>query len=192
MGRSIEGVPVPDGHEYVLQLAIGTQGVVDVIGDHGGQAGFVGQARQLRGKPVVIGQEVVLQLHVQPATGSDGLQLLERARRSLAVTRQQAPRQLAVAAAGEHDEALALLRQAFVTELRHGLAAGEVGSAGEPAEAGVAGLVLRQQRQVWSQLLWAHAAHILATRVTMAGRALPRHQRLRRLPCPGDGQRRLR
>ena len=69
--------------EHVLQLAVGAQGVVDVVGDDRGQAGFVGQARQLRHQPVVIGQQVVLQLHVEATLHHDARQPGERPGRAL-------------------------------------------------------------------------------------------------------------
>ena len=112
VGRRVEVLPVADRHEHVLQLPVGAQGVVGVVGHDRGQAGLVGQPRQLRDQPVVVGQQMVLQLHVEAVRGGDRLQPRQRPCRTLAVAGQQPPGQLAVAAAGEDDEAVAMLLRA--------------------------------------------------------------------------------
>ena len=49
-------------HQHVLQLAVRGQRVVRVVGDDDRQPEPLGEARQLGDQPVVVGQEVVLQL----------------------------------------------------------------------------------------------------------------------------------
>ena len=93
-----------DTDEDVLELPVRAQRVVDAVRDDRGQAGILGQARQLRDEPVVIGQEVMLQLHVEAAGAEDPGEALERGRSALPVARQQATRQLPVTAARERHE----------------------------------------------------------------------------------------
>ncbi len=65
VGAGLEVPAVADGDEHVLELAVRAQGVVDAVGHDRGQAGLVRQARQLRHEPVVVGQQVVLELDVE-------------------------------------------------------------------------------------------------------------------------------
>ncbi len=51
-----------DRAEHVLELVALGPGVMDVVRDDAGQAELVGQARRLGHEPVVLGQEMVLEL----------------------------------------------------------------------------------------------------------------------------------
>ena len=62
VGQRLERPAVANRGDHVLQLAALGQGVVDVVGDHGRQAELLGQAGGLGDQPVVVGQEVMLEL----------------------------------------------------------------------------------------------------------------------------------
>ena len=100
------------------------------------------------------------------------------------VAREEAPRELAVPAAGERHEAVGVPREQLVGEARHALRPRQVRGAREPAEARVAGLVPREQHEVRPELPRPDAAQVLAARVAMPGRAKALDRRARRLPCP--------
>ena len=83
---------VADAHEHVLELAVRAQRVVDAVGDDRGQAGLLRQARQLGHQPVVVGQQVVLELDVEAIGSEDPAEPLQRGRGPLPVAGQQAAR----------------------------------------------------------------------------------------------------
>ena len=58
-----------DRRDDVLQLAILRQRVVDVVGHDHRQPQLTGQARRLRGQPVVVREQVVRELQDEPAAG---------------------------------------------------------------------------------------------------------------------------
>jgi len=62
---------VADGDQHVLEPMARRLGVVNLVGDDRGQARFLGQAGQLGDEPVVVGQEMVLELEDE-ARPSDG------------------------------------------------------------------------------------------------------------------------
>ncbi len=62
VGQRPDRAAVADGGDHVLELASLGQGVVDVIGDDHGEAELLGQAGRLGHEPVVVGQQVVLEL----------------------------------------------------------------------------------------------------------------------------------
>ncbi len=110
MGGRVEVLAVADGHEHVLELSVGAQGVVGIVGHDRGQAGVMGQPRQLRHQPVIVGQEVVLELHVEPPSAANSLrQPSQRRGCTISVAGQQPTRHLAMATAGEDDESLVVL-----------------------------------------------------------------------------------
>ncbi len=103
VGALVERQAVADADQHVLELAILGPGVVDVVGDDDRQPEPLGQARRLGHQPVVVGQEVVLQLDEEA-----GSQAAHRAIALGQATRhrfgpgtiagQQPPRDLTVAA----------------------------------------------------------------------------------------------
>ena len=65
MAALLERLAVADAHEHVLQLAIGRQRVVRVVGHDEWQVQLACQADRFGDEPVVVGQQVVLQLQVE-------------------------------------------------------------------------------------------------------------------------------
>ncbi len=65
----VERRAVADGDQHVLEPMARRLGVVDLVGDDRGQARFVGERRQLGDEPVVVGEQVVGQLHAEVPVG---------------------------------------------------------------------------------------------------------------------------
>ena len=181
---------VVDRGQHVVELAALGPVVVDVVGHDHRQPQLLGQARRLRDEPVVVGQEVVGQLEHEAAPRG---RLASQARRPvpeqrrvslrhrpgpLPVAGPQPPRQLALAAAGQRDQPLRVLRQQRLGELRDGLRPGEVRPRHQPAQAPPARRVPGEQQEVRPALRLADSPVVLLhdlamTRQPGAGRAGP-------------------
>ena len=92
-----------------------------------------GECRRLRDEPVVVGQQVVRQLDEETAgrrpvaAAEDADVALGRRASAGPITDPQPASDLAVAAAGQRDDALVLDLEELVAELWHGLRPGQVG-----------------------------------------------------------------
>ena len=69
LARVVERGAVADGDQHVLEPMAGRLGVVDLVGDDRGQARFVGEPDELGDEPVVVGEQVVGQLHAEVPVG---------------------------------------------------------------------------------------------------------------------------
>ena len=125
------------------------------------------QVVQFRDQPVIVRQQVVLQLHVERIARRRRRPDARHRARTFPVTRQQAPG--ASRRAGSRTmrcRPSVLARDEVVGEARHALGAREVRGAGQPAQAAIAGHVARQQDEVRTQLTRSDTAQILASRLT--------------------------
>ena len=175
-----EAAPVVNCREYVLHLATLGMGIVDVVRDHDRQAKLPGQGRRLGHEPVVVRQQVVLQLEekrgrgdgILPGTagGEEQGVPLGRVPRPFPIADPKAPGDLAFAAPGECHQTFRVLGQQRVAEMRHRLGPGQVRAADEPAEAAVAGRVARQQNEMRAALPLPDSTQILLHRVAAPGR----------------------
>ena len=158
-----ERPPVADGRQHVLEFTALRPGIVDVVRHHDRQPEFAGEARRLRHQPVVVRQEVVRQLEIEPARkparecrgGRPG---------TLAIPDQEPPGDLAISTARQRNESLDVLGKQLVAEARNGLGPGEVRSRDEPAQAPIAGRVASEEDEVRTTLALADAAVVLLDR----------------------------
>ena len=160
-----------DAHQHVLQLAIGRQRVVGVVGDHHRQAQIARQARRSR-RPASrrrAGGGAAARRRNRPArTSRPGARAA-----AAAPSRSPASRRRATSPWRQPDSATSpsvFARQQLVREARRALGAGQVRVAGQAAQAAVAGHVARDQHEVRPQLAGAHAAQVLAPRLAMSRR----------------------
>ena len=187
VAERLERAAVEDAGQDVVQLAILRPGVVDVVGHDDRQAELVGEGRVLRDEPVVVGQQVVRQLDEEARRGGRIAASPGRPRRPAeqrrvalgggpragAIADQEPPRDLALAAAGQREQALAVLVEQGVGEPGHALGPVEIRAGDEPAQAPIAGRVARQQHEVRPALALADAAQVLLDHRPMAGQARP-------------------
>src|SRR5687768_7065757 len=141
-----------DADEDVLEPMTVRIGVMDFVGDRGRQADLLGQRRQLRDEPVVVGLKVMAQLDVEVAVGEvDGPRFRYGASR-LAVAAEQEPSHLAVATAGEAEEMAARLVERRLDqpalEDRELLLTRQVATTRQAGEGGVAVDVACQKNEV--------------------------------------------
>jgi hypothetical protein len=94
----VEGEAVPDADEHVLQLPILATRVVRVVRDDDAHARLGRERRGLLDEPVVVGQEVMLELEEEVVDEQLGVATRD-AGCARPVAGQQTPRDLAVAAA---------------------------------------------------------------------------------------------
>ncbi len=143
---------VPDGDQHVLEPMARRLGVVDLVGDDRGQARFVGEGGQLRDEPVVVGEQVVGQLHAEVPVGKVARPPVRGHPGHGPLPGQQAARDLPVPTAAQADEMAPGLVQRGLDRrrLEHGecLLAGQVAGGHEPRQRRVAGRVAGQQDQV--------------------------------------------
>ncbi len=169
--KRLERPAVEDPGEDVMELAVLGSGVVDVVRDDHRQPKLVGEAHVLGDEPVVVGEEVVGELDVEgpvAARMAPGGDL-----RPLAVAHQEAPRDLARAAARERDEALGVLLEQRLGEPRHALGPVEIRAGDEPAEAPVARGVASEQHEVRPALPLRDPPQVLLHRRTVTRQAGP-------------------
>ncbi len=200
VAQRVERPAVADRGQDVAELAVLRAGAVDVVGDDDRQPELLGEGRHLRDEPVVVGLEVVRQLHEEPAR-ADAIAAPEDRCVALGdgpcprtIADPQPARDLPVTTAGERDDVLDVLAQQGLAEPRHALGPGEVGMRHEPAEAAVADLRARQQHEMRATLPVADPAQVLLDRVAITreagtvGAGAGREPRMDRLQVPGRGR----
>ncbi len=218
VAQLVERSAVADRRQDVVELPALGVGVMDVVRDHDRQAHLFGEERGLRHEPVVVGEQMMLQLEEEAgrgrgiavavaAVGSGGPR--PGAGRSTAeepripfrggvrpgpIPDPQPPGDLALAATGKRHQPVRVPGQQLLAEARHGFRAGEVRPTHQAAEAAIAGRVPGQQDEVRAALPLAHAPKILFDRVPMAGepgavRAWPGGQAVAPWPFPGEWHR---
>ena len=168
----LERLAVANAHQHVLQLTIGRQRVVRVVGHDQRQAQLVGERDRFGHEPVVVREQVMLQLEMEVAVEHPG-QPARGVLRPISIAGQQPPRDLAVATAGQGDEPLRLVAQARMGEARRALGPGKLGPASEPAQAAIAGHVARDEHQMRPELARPNAAQVLAHGIAVARRPQP-------------------
>ena len=201
VGQGIEGPAMADRTDDVLELAALGPGVVDIVGHDAGQAELLGQAGGLRDQPVVLGQEMVLELEDEagrrgaagsptggsppggPAAGGSPTGVASSPEQlgipcgdppgPLAIADPQPAGELAVATPGQGQETLGMIGQECLAEARNALGAGQVGPADQPAQAPVAGRIAGQQDQVWTARGITDPAQVLLDRLAPAGQPSP-------------------
>ena len=173
--QRLERPAVADGGQHVGQFAVLGAGVVDVVGRHDRQAELPGQLRGLGDQPVVVRAEVVRELDEEAAAGRPVASPEDRRvplrDRSCPgpIAHPQATDQLPVAAPGQGDQALGVLRQERLAEARHALRPGHVRLRDEPAQAPPAHLGSGQQDEMGPATSLADPAQVLLDRLAMAG-----------------------
>ena len=162
-----------DRRQHVLQLAVLGQRVVDVVRDDDRQAQLVGQARVSATSQSSSGSRWCWSSRTKPASAMRMARRTGPAARTAPAYRSatarapsrspdpQPPRELAVAAARQRDQALRVLREQRVGEPRHPLGAGQVRPADQPAQAPIARRVAREQHEVRPALRLADPAQVL-------------------------------
>jgi hypothetical protein len=150
--RLIERRAVADADQHVLEPVPGGVRVVDFVGHHRWQAELVGQGHQPGDQPVVVGLEVVRQLDEEMTLGEVPGPAACGIERSVALAGQQAPRHLAVAAAGQAEQVATCLVERGLDqpalEDRELLLAGKVATRSQPRQGGVAVDVAGQQHEM--------------------------------------------
>ena len=176
---------MPDRGQDVLELAALGPGVVDVVGDDHGQPQLVGQARRLRDEPVVVGQQVVLELEHEaaprPPSSPRPNRPAYRSATARAPSRSPARSRRASSPSRQPDSAIspsACSASSAWREPRHGLRPGEVRPRHQPAQAPPARRVPGEQHEVRPALPLADPAVVLLhdramTRQPGTGRAGP-------------------
>ena len=146
---------------------------------------------RLGDQPVVVGQQMVLQLEVE-AIAEDARPRPGRLLGARPITGQQPARDLAMPAAGQAQQAVGVAPHELGGEARRALGAREMRRADQPAQAPIAGHVACDQDEVRAELAGPNAAQVLApllpvVRRSEAIRHRPDH------PAPGRrlGQGRL-
>jgi hypothetical protein len=176
---------VVDRAEDILELATLGAGVVDVVRHDDRQVQLGGQCHRLRHEPVVVGQRVMGQLQMEAvppvALGED----LGRRPRPRPIAHPQAPRDLALATAGQGDEPLRMSRQEGLVEPGHRLRPGEVRPRQDPTQASIAGHIPGEQDEMRSTLRLADPAPVLLDRFAVARQPRPRRARPIRLTILG-------
>jgi hypothetical protein len=160
-----------DGPHNVVHLAVIGAGVVDVVGHDDRQSQLPGECRRLRHEPVIVRQEVVLELQVE-AVEPVGIRL-RHGSRSLPIPDPQAPRDLPVAAARQDHNTLGVFGEERLAEVGHALCPGEVGPRHDPAQAPIPLRAPREQDQVRTKLPLADATNVLLDRLAVAGQPCP-------------------
>ena len=134
VAERLERPTMADRGQDILQLAILAPGVVDVVRDDDRQAQLRREPGGLGDEPVVVRSEVMRQLeeeagsgHVVATTPEDRRVALGHDPRPVAVADQEAPGDLALAAAGERQQSLGVLDEERLAEPRNPLRAGQVG-----------------------------------------------------------------
>ena len=123
--------------------------VVQVVGDDQRQADLGRQAQQLLVEPALLGQAVVLELEEEAVLAEDVARTAPATlARRLPVVDLERPRDLAVEARRQADQALAVLGEVVAVDARLVVVAVEVRVGDEAAQVLVAGPVLGQQDQV--------------------------------------------
>ncbi len=145
--RRVEVVAGADAQQDILGLALAGVHVMQVIRDDEGSPDLRRQAEELLVEALLLGQAVVLELEVEVAA-EDVPVLAGEALRRLPVVDLERPRDLAVEAGRQADEALAVLREVLPVDARLVVVAVDVGVGHEPAQVLVAGHVLREKDQV--------------------------------------------
>ena len=169
----LEIEPVTNRHEHVLEFTIRAEGVVGVVGHDRRQSCIRGETRTFCHDPVVVRQQMVLQLHIELTLPREEVrQPGEGCGRTRDIAGEQTAWQLSVATTGQRDEALGVLAQQFMREARYALGASEMGRTDQAAEAGIARLLLGQQRQMWAQLARTNLAQVLPAWLTVTRRPL--------------------
>ena len=122
LARLVEGGAVADADQHVLEPMAARIGVVDLVGDHRGQAGALRQLGQLADEPVVVGQQVVGQLHAEVAVREVARPALRGGNALRPARRPAAAWDLPVAAAAQADQVAARLVQGRLHQraLEHG------------------------------------------------------------------------
>ncbi len=144
---------MPDADQHVLEPMAPGRRVVHLVGDDRRQAGLLGQLGELRHEPVVVGLEVVRELHREVAireVAAPSACAASRAR--VPLPGEQVARHLPVATAGEPDQVAVPLVERGLDQLpredRVLLLPGEMATAGESRQGGVAGGIACQQDEV--------------------------------------------
>ena len=141
-----------DTDQHVLEPMASGRRVVHLVGDDGRQPGRLRQLGEPCHEPVVIGLEVVRQLHREVALRKVARPALRCFAGGVLLSGEQMSWYLPVAASGQPDQMPSTLVEPLLDQLpgedRELLLPGEVATAGEPRQRGVAGGVAGQQDQV--------------------------------------------
>ena len=114
-----------DGRQDILEFAALRPGVMDVVRHDHRQAQLVAERNRLGHEPVVVRQAVMRQLEMEGPT--EPLRVGPRGGpRPLPIADPQPPRNLAITAAGQADDALRMSREQLLAEARHRLRPREI------------------------------------------------------------------
>jgi hypothetical protein len=166
---------VADGGQHVGQLAIFGSGVVDVVGDHHRQAELLGEGRRFRDEPVVVGKEMVRQLHEEArggraiATAEQRCIPLRHRPGARPVASPQPARQFTLTATRQGRQAFGVRGEQCLAEAWDALGPDQVGPRDEPAQAPPANLRPSQEDQVRTTCPVPDPAQVLLDRIAMTG-----------------------
>ena len=146
-----------DAEQGVVGVGVLVAQVVHVVGGHGAQAGLFGEQRELGEQLALLGQAGVLQLDVDVLRAEQVGQAPHLGEGGLVVAVLEEHGGAPAHAAGERDEALAVLGEQLPVGARLVVVALQVGARGELDQVLVAGLVAGQQGEVGVLLLDAGA-----------------------------------
>ncbi len=137
-----------DAQERVVRLGVARLGVVAVVGDHRAQPEVLGQLLEPRPVAGLLGDAVVHLLDEEPVGAEDVAHPRQRGRRRRLVVLHEELVGLATEAAGQHDQAGAVLLEQLVVDARLVPVALEVGPGRELDQVVVADVVHGERRQV--------------------------------------------
>ncbi len=139
---------IADAGQHVVEAVALPAGVVDVVGGHQAHAQMAGQFRQPPREPPVPPQQVALKLDVEVLPSEEMQVPLPRRLGLPLATGQQMGSDLPPGAARKTDQPLLMLGQIGERQGGLTLAVGQLGVADQTTEAGVPGVVLRQEGEV--------------------------------------------
>ena len=167
----IERPAVLDRGQHVVQLAVVSSGVVDVVGDDDRER----ERRRFGHEPVVVGQEMVRELDEEAArrrpvsTTEQRRVALGNGPRTRSIADPQPACDLPIATARQRDETIVVLVEQGVADPGHRLRPREVRARDDPAQAPPAGGVPCQQHEMRPASALADPAQVLLDRIAMAG-----------------------
>ena len=146
--RRVEVVARPHAQQHVVRLGLVAPHVVQVVRRDERQTDLRGEPEELLVEPPLLGQAVVLELEEEPVRTEDVAVLAGQLASELPVLDFERPRDLAVEAGRQADQAFAVPGEVLAVDARLVVVAVDVRVRDEPTQVQVAGPVLREQDQV--------------------------------------------